>query len=152
MAPLYEEEVHAPIFILTAFLLPQRKTGLEYFIPKVYGSLEQPCWLGGAEVVILIMECNVIISINVRTSCSLIEPTSRIRFLISENWKFLNHSTHKIGGLHWWLNMSSKMTASWPWKRLHDRQRCQTLITCLLHPRTSVSILTKQIWSTKCWL
>ena len=133
MTPVYEEEVHAPIFILAASLSPQRKSGLEYFISKVYGSLEQPCWLSGAEVLILtmVMQCK---------SCELIEgymyyrePTSRTRFLISVNWKFLNHSTHKIGGLHWWFNMSSKMTTSWPWKELHDRQRCQTSLTCLLH-------------------
>ena len=134
MTPVYEEEVHAPIFILAASLFPQRKSGLEYFISKVYGSLEQPCWLSGAEVLILTMamQCK---------SCELIEgymyyrePTSRTRFLISVNWKFLNHSTHKIGGLHWWFNMSSKMTTSWPWKELHTdsvvKPRLHVCSTC----------------------
>ena len=66
MTPVYEEEVHAPIFILAASLSPQRKSGLEYFISKVYGSLEQPCWLSGAEVLVLTMamQCK---------SCELIE-------------------------------------------------------------------------------
>ena len=69
MTPVYEEEVHAPIFILAASLSPQRKSGLEYFISKVYGSLEQPCWLSGAEVLILTMamQCK---------SCELIEGYS----------------------------------------------------------------------------